>query len=150
MMASVILLVGFIGLIEAVTLSTNAMEHARRQSLAAQILAHYTEELYLARWSTISALSTSSTSLTIDSQFDAARQALGDDLTTASIVRFTLTRQATNPDPMTDVREVKFTVTWVVKTSRTTSGGARLSFTHQRSTSAWYGKYGLPLSYYQN
>lgn len=147
MMASVILLIGFIGLIEAVTLSTNAMEHARRQSLAAQILAHYTEELYLARWATISAISTSASTLTIDSQFDAARQALGDDLTTASIVRFTLTRQAANPDPLTNVREIKFTVTWVVKTSRTTAGGTRLSFTYTRSSSTWYGKYGLMESY---
>ncbi|MBM3855138.1 MAG: hypothetical protein FJ399_18620, partial [Verrucomicrobia bacterium] len=69
MMATLILMVGFIGLIEAVTVASNTMDHARRQALAAQILAHYTEELYLASWSTISGLSTSSTSLTIDSQF---------------------------------------------------------------------------------
>mgnify|MGYP001583403836 CR=1 FL=1 len=149
MMATLILMVGFIGLIEAVTVTSNSMDHARRQALATQILAHYTEELYLASWSTISGLSTSSTTVTIDSQFNAARQALGDDLTTAAVVRFTLKRQATNPDPLTNIREINFTVTWVVKTSRVNSSGTRISFTHTRSTSAWYGKYGLPLSYRQ-
>jgi Tfp pilus assembly protein PilV len=150
MMATLILMVGFIGLIEAVTVASNAMDHARRQSLAAQILAHYTEELYLASWSTISNLSTSTTSLTIDSQFNAARQALGDDLTTGAVVRFTLSRYATNPDPLTNFREINFTVTWVVKTSRRDSSGNRVSFTFSRSTTAWYGKYGLPLSFRQS
>jgi L,D-peptidoglycan transpeptidase YkuD (ErfK/YbiS/YcfS/YnhG family) len=150
MMATLILMVGFIGLIEAITVTTNAMDHARRQSLATQILAHYTEELYLARWSTISAISTNSTTLTIDSQFNEARQALGDDLTTGAVVRFTLRRQATDPDPLTNVREVKFTVTWVVKTSRTNASGTRISFTHTRSSSAWYGKNGLHLSFNQS
>ena len=146
-MASLILAVGFIGMIQAVTLTANSQEHARRQTLATQILAHYTEELYLAGWSTISALPTANTAITIDSQFDEARLALGDNKTAASPVRFTLARTVTNPDPFTNIREVNFTVTWVVKTSRRTDGGSQVSFTHSRSTSAWYGKYGLPLSY---
>lgn len=156
MMATLILMVGFIGLIEAVTVTTNSMDHGRRQSLASQILAHCTEELYLASWTTISGLSTSSTAVTIDSQFDAARQALGDDLlsttfaTSAASVRFSLARVAANPDPVTNIREIRFTVTWVVKTSRRDSSGNRITFTHTRSSAAWYGKYGLPLSYRQS
>ena len=54
MMATLILMVGFIGVIEGVTVSANTMDHGRRQLFAAQILAHHTDELYLASWSTIS------------------------------------------------------------------------------------------------
>lgn len=155
MMATLILMVGFIGLIEAVALTTNAMDHARRQSLAAQILAHHVEEYYLANWATISGLSTTSAAVAIDSQFDAARQALGDDLlattfaTSTASVRFSLARVA-NADPVTNIREIKFTVSWVVKTSRRDAAGNRLTFTHTRSTAAWYGKNGLHLSYNQS
>jgi Tfp pilus assembly protein PilV len=156
MMATLILMVGFIGLIEAVTVTSNSMDHARRQTLAAQILAHHAEELYLATWTTISGVSTTSSAVTIDSQFDAARQALGDDLATSTFatspasVRFSLARVATNPDPVTNIREIRFTVTWVVKTSRRDASGNRVTFTHTRSSAAWYGKYGLSLSYQQS
>lgn len=149
-MATLILMVGFIGLIEAVTVTTNSMEHARRQTLATQILSHEIEKLYLESWSTISGLSTSSSILTIDSQFDDARQALGDDRSANAVVRFSLRRSVTNPNPVTNVREVNYTVTWVVTTSRRDAGGNRVTFTHTRSSSAWYGRYGLPLSYQQS
>jgi Tfp pilus assembly protein PilV len=150
MMATLVLMVGFIGLIEAVTVTTNTMEHARRQTLAAQILNHEIEELYLASWSTISGLPTTSTTLTIDSQFAEAREALGDDGSANAVVRFSLSRTVTSPNPVTNVREVNFTVTWVVTTSRRDNSGNRVTFTHTRSSSAWYGRYGLPHSYQQS
>ena len=56
---------------------------------------------------------TTSTTLTIDSRFDAARLALGDNRTTNTVVRFTLARTVTFPDPVTNIREVNFVVTWV-------------------------------------
>lgn len=150
MIGSLILAVGFIGLIEAISVTTNAMEHARRQTLAVQILNHEIEELYLASWGEISALPTASTAIAIDSQFDEARLALGDNRTANAVVRFTLARTVTDPNPVTNIREANFTVTWVVTTSRRTAGGDRVTFTHRRSSSAWYGKYGLPLSYQQS
>ena len=150
MMAALILTVGFIGLIEAVTVSSTTMDVARRQTLATQIINHEIEELYLASWATISALPTASTAITIDSQFDQARLALGDDKSGTAIVRFSLARTVTSPDPVTNIREVNFTVTWVVTTSRLTTGGTRLTFTSTRANSAWYGKYGLYLSYRQS
>ena len=58
MMASLILVVGFIGLIEAVTLASNTMDHARRQTLATQIVNHEIEKLRFSSWTTISALPT--------------------------------------------------------------------------------------------
>lgn len=149
MMAALILAVGFIGLIEAVTLSATSMDHARRQTLATQIINHEIEELRLASWTTINGLPTASTSITIDSQFDQARLSLGDDGSGSSIVRFSLARTMTSPNPVTNIRQANFTVTWVVTTSRL-SGGSRLTFTYSRSASAWYGKNGLNLSYQQS
>ena len=147
MMASLILVVGFIGLIEAVALASNTMDHARRQTLATQIINHEIEKLRFSSWTTISALPTASTAITIDSQFDQARLALGDDGSGTAVTRFTLARTVTTSDPVTNIREVNFTVTWVVKTSRLNSDGTQLTFTYTRANSAWFGKYGLNLSY---
>ena len=138
-MAATILVVGFIGMIEAMTLGARMMDSARRQTLADQIISHEIEKLRFASWSTISGLPTASTSITIDSQFTAAMAATG--------ATYTLSRTLTSPDPATNLREVNFTVTWVVKTSRHDLGGAMLSFTYTRSNSAYFGKYGLNLTY---
>jgi len=59
---------------------------------------------------------------------------------------YTLTRTLSS-NPVTNIREVNFTVTWVVKTSRRDSSNSPLSFTYSRTNSAWFGKYGLNLSY---
>jgi Tfp pilus assembly protein PilV len=168
MMATVIMMVGFIGMMEAVAIASNTMDHARRQTLATQIINHEIEELFLADWSTISALPTASTAITIDSQFDAARLAVGDNGTATAIVRFSLARTVTSPDPVTNIREVNFTVTWIVTAGRvgsavsqggrTTATGAddyasnirRANTTHTRANSVWLGKYGLHLSYPQS
>lgn len=150
MMASVVMLVGLIGVIEAVAVASTTMDHGRRVNLATQILNHEIEKLYLSDWTTISGLTTASTSITIDSQFDQARLALGDDKSASAIVRYTMSRTVTNPDPVTNIREINFTVTWVVKTSRLDSGGSLVSFTYSRANSVWIGKYGLQLSYKQS
>ncbi len=198
-MAALVLIVGFIGLIEAVTVTTNSMEHARRQTLATQILNHEIEELYLSSWANITALpawagatpvDSDETALPIDRQFWPAwsgtasyevnsvvthngvwyRSRLGHtgrtppnatywtvvtagaatDIVTVFGANFTLVRTVTNPDPVANIREVNFTVTWVVKTSRRDTAGNQVTFTHTRSSSAWYGKDGLQLSYRQS
>ncbi len=153
-MASLVLMVGFIGVIGGVTISSNSMFHERRQTLATQILNHEIEKLYLETWPAISALPTTSTALTIDSQFDDARRSLGDIPEEINddkvVVRFKLARTVTNPNPVANIREVNFTVTWVVTTSRLDAADNRVKFTHTRANSAWYGKYGLQLSYRQS
>jgi len=148
-MAAVIMMVGLIGLIEAVAVASSTMDRARRETVATQIIGHEIEKLYFSSWTTIAALPTASTAITIDSQFDQARLALGDDKSGTALVRFSLARTVTSPDPVTNIREVNFTVTWIVTTSRL-SGGSRVTFTYTRANSAWYGKYGLPLSYTQS
>ena len=135
-MASVILVIGFVGMIETVTLSSGMMDHARRQTLAAQIINHEIEKLRFNSWSQIQALTATSPTPAIDSQFNTA--------ITDSGATYTLTRAVA--DPTTDIREVTYTVTWVVGTSRKNSG-SQVTFTYTRSNSAWFGKYGLNLSY---
>ena len=139
MMAATILVVGFIGLIQAMTVSSSMMDAARRQTLAAQIINHEIERLRFASWSTISGLPTTSTTITIDPQFTPAIAAAG--------AAYSLTRTLTSPDPATNLREVTFTATWVVKTSRRDGSNNLLTFTFTRSNSAYYGKYGLNLTY---
>ncbi len=136
-MASLILVAGFIGMIEAVGLGSNMMDSARRQTLAAQILNHEIEKLRLSSWTTISAMTATSPTPTIDGQFSTA--------ITASGATYTLTR--TVADPTTNLREITYTVTWVVKTSRLKADGTLLTFTYTRTNSAYYGKYGLNLTY---
>lgn len=156
MTAATLLLVGFVGLLGAVTLSANAMDHARRETLAAQILAQEIDKIRLTTdnvnpttWARITALTAANTTLTIDSQFDYAK-----DPNPANVANwsryygadYTLTRNFTSPNPDTNLREVNFTVTWTVRTSRT-SGGQPVTFTYSRRHSTYLGQYGLYLSY---
>jgi hypothetical protein len=208
MMATVITMVGFIGMMEAVTIAATTMDHARRQTFATQVLSHEVNDLYFSTWTTISGLSTSSTAVRIDPQFwpnwsatatyslnrvvahggafyrcvlahgnqtppnstywTAVTSAGASDVVVYSGATYTMARTLTSPDPVTNIREVNFTLTWTVVTGRIASGvtqgnrtvaiGAddyatnlrRADSTHTRVMSAWYGKYGLPLSYPQS
>ena len=187
MMASVILVIGFVGMIEAVTLSARMMDSARRQTLASQIINHEVEKLRFNDWTTISGLPTTSTTVAIDLPFwptwgsvtsyfpnnvvtyngvsyrciatnsgrvppnatywTAVTSALTTDIVVTQGATFTLARTVTSPDPVTNIREVNFTLTWVVTTSRRDSSNSPLTFRYTRSNSAWYGKYGLNLTY---
>lgn len=193
MMASVILVVGFMGMISAMTATSGMMDHARRQSVANQILNHEIEDLRFLTWDVsgstndIVGVSTTSAAVAIDREFwptwnGTASYAANHVVSyngawyrcilansnqtppnatywtsvtagaTTDIVKiqdavYTLTRVATTPDPATDIREIKFTVTWVVTTGRRNTSGDLLTFTYSRTGSAWYGKYGLNLSY---
>lgn len=156
MTASTLLLVGLVGLLGAVTLSANAIDHARRETLAAQILTHEIDKIRLttnnvnpATWALINALTATNTTLTIDSQFDFAKDPNPTNQANWSRyygATYTLTRNFTNPNPDTNLREVNFTLTWTVRTSRT-SGGQPVIFTYSRRHSTYLGKYGLYLSY---
>ena len=144
-MATTILTVGFIGLIQAVTICSGMMDQARRQTLANQILDHEIEQLRFLDWPGISALSTAPQSLIIDSQFDGDRLALGDNLTASAPVKFTATRVVN--DVVDSLRQVTITVTWVVTSSRKDTSGSAVQFTYSRVNSAYLGNNGLNLSY---
>lgn len=141
-MASVILVVAFIGMIEAMTVSSGSMDHARRQTLAYQIMSHEIERLRYAPWTNgstgINDLATGPTAITIDSQFGGAIAASGATYVLSQSVADIVTGS---------LREVTYTVTWTVSTSRRKSDGSQLKFSFTRTAAAWYGKYGVNLSY---
>jgi Tfp pilus assembly protein PilV len=62
--AALVLVVAFIGMIRALTFTSGLMDHARRQTVATQILTHEIEQLRLCSWAEINALPTTA-SLTV-------------------------------------------------------------------------------------
>lgn len=153
MMAAVILVVGFMGMITALTLGSEMMATARRQTLANQILTHEIEKLRLSSWSTVSGLATSSTTVTVDSQFTNA-------ITACGLVSTDLTLTRTAADLTTDLREVTFTLTWSKSGSSTAAATptgswldqvafyrpSSIARTYTRKMSAYIGKYGLSIN----
>jgi Tfp pilus assembly protein PilV len=137
MMGATLLVVGLMGMIQAITIGSEMMATAQRQTLAAQIINHEIEKLRLSSWTTISGLAAGPTSVTIDSQFSAAITANG----LVSGTTLTLSRSVSDVVSGT-LREVVFTVTWTMKPSGLTS-----SRTYTRVMSAYYGKYGIGSTY---
>lgn len=148
-MASVILVVGLIGMIQGITIGSEMMATARRQTIAAQILDHEIGKLRLKNWTYISSLASVSAA-TYDSDLASLDTAIA-----ASGVTFTLASTVTTVT--TDLREVTFSVTWTksgTTTAATTATGSwfeQLSFasptpiarTYTRKSTAYFGKYGL-------
>jgi len=154
-MAATILVVGFIGLIEAVTIGSEEIDTARQQQVAAQIIATEIEELRSGPWSTLSGLPASAT-LTIDAagapSGDETAFALcnfttgtGDDntalLAQAKGFTCTLARTRLRPTGATassvTFLKVVYTVSWTSNTGRT----------YSRSTETYFGMNGLHLSF---
>lgn len=157
-MATTILLVGFVGLIQAVTIMSEALDTARKQQVAQQILTAEIEKLRGKDWSTIANLPDSA-SITVGPAaalsgnltsfaLSAYTAATGDDNTTlASLANgftcsFTRTRlrpSAATASTVTFV-QVVYTVTWTSNTGRT----------HRVSQETFLGQNGLHLSYQQS
>jgi hypothetical protein len=149
MMASAILVIGLIGMIQGITIGSEMMATARRQTIAAQILDHEIGKLRLKNWTYINSLA-SAAAVTYDSDLASLDTAIA-----ASGVTFTLASTVTTVT--TDLREVTFTVTWTksgTTTAATTATGSwlnQLSFaspspiarTYTRMSTAYFGKYGL-------
>ncbi len=149
MMASVILVVGFIGMISAVTVGSEMLATARRQSVAARILDHETGKLRLSSWSTLSAL-TNASAATYTSDLTTLNTAI-----TSSGVTYNLERDVI--DLNTDLREVTLIVTWTKLGSSANataatgswlqqlsfSGSAPIARTYTRKSVSWFTKYGL-------
>jgi prepilin-type N-terminal cleavage/methylation domain-containing protein len=158
MMASAILVVGLMGMIQGVTIGSEMMATARRQTIASQILEHEIGKLRLLPWEISSSVANENcisdlgdlAATTYDSD-----QASIDTAIAASGVTFTLAR--TVATVTSDLKEVSFTVTWT-KSGTTTaataasgswldklsfSGSAPIARTYTRKSSAYFGKYGL-------
>ncbi|MDP2138295.1 MAG: hypothetical protein Q8J74_10620 [Candidatus Didemnitutus sp.] len=137
-MAATILVVGVMGMIRAITIGSEMMATARRQTLAAQIINHELEAFRFSSWATISGLSTGVTTLTINDQFNSAITAVG--LTKGTTL--TLSRTVANVADLTNVREITLTVTWTMRPS-----GASVVRTYRRMGSSYFGQYGLNQTY---
>jgi len=152
MMAAVILVVAFFGMIQALTIGSEMMATARRQTIANQIITHEIERLRLKSWAEIAALTTSAAA-TYDSDSDEIDAAIA-----ASGVSFQLATSVTTVT--TDFREVTFTLQWTKSgtsaAANETSGSwlQKLSFagsspiarTYTRIGVAYFTKYGANLS----
>jgi Tfp pilus assembly protein PilV len=158
MMATTILLVGFIGLIQSISIGSDALDLARKQQLANQIVAAEIEKLRGGSWTTIASLPASaSLAISPDGTLsgDVTRFALSnytaattDDNTALSTLArgFTcsFTRERLRPSGATaaNVTYVKlvYTIQW-------TSSNGRV---HQHSSETYLGMNGLHLSYQQS
>lgn len=153
-MASVILVVGFIGMIQAVAIGSEMLATARRQTLAAQIINHEMDRLRLLPWSRMPASGTET--VTIDTQFAQAIQACGLAATDIELSRTTVNLDGLS-NAQTTHKEVTFTVTWQKRGTTAEANAAtgswlqRLSFqrdapiarTYTRSMTSWFTQHGL-------
>jgi prepilin-type N-terminal cleavage/methylation domain-containing protein len=154
MMAATILVVGFIGLIQAVTIGSETMDTARRQQIAAQLVAAEIDRLRTSPWSTIANLPATAT-ITVDNTGAAsgndASFALCNFTTTPAddntallaLARgFTITYTRTRLRPggasagTVTFLKLAYTVTWTSNTGRS----------YSRYTETYLGMNGLHLS----
>lgn len=161
MMATAILLVGFIGLIQAVTIGSESLDTARRTQVAHQLVAAELEKLRGGAWSMIANLPPTS-SLSIDSTGAlsgdrtsfaisgfTANTTADDNATLAGLAKgltCTLTREYLRPSGATAATatfvKLTYTVTW--------TSAAGIGRTHTYTAESFLGANGLHLSYQQS
>jgi hypothetical protein len=158
MMATTILLVGFIGLIQALTIMSEALDTARKQQVAQQFAAAEIEKLRGKDWTTIANLPATATisvgaagAVTGDATNFAltnyTADAADDNTTLAKLgngftCSFTRTRLRPSSASAATVTFVKlvYTVSWTSNTGRI----------HRHSIETYLGQNGLHLSYQQS
>jgi hypothetical protein len=140
MMAATILVVGFIGMIQALTIGSEMMATARRQTLATRLLNHYVDKLRVETYATIDALPKTSTLI---GSSVSSEPAFDDEFVTpvsASGAVFRLHRAIAAVSGSSDLLDVTLTVTWVVRPS-----GITVSRTYTRTNSVYIARHGLNL-----
>jgi hypothetical protein len=161
MMASVILVTGFIGMISAITVGSEMLATARRQNLATQIITHELEKLRWVDFTTIDGYPAGPTTITIDSQFNADIAACGLTTDTSNTANPYILLQRSVADTVAgSMCQVTYTVTWQ-KSGTTTAanttagswleklslgGNAPVRRTYVRKGFGFFGKYGLNLN----
>ncbi|HUJ45223.1 MAG TPA: prepilin-type N-terminal cleavage/methylation domain-containing protein [Opitutaceae bacterium] len=134
-LASTILLVGFVGMIEALAVGSEMLDTARKQTIAAQIMEAEIEYLRLQSWPTIQGLTSKSADFLTN--YPDFQQATLSGLASFAGTSFKFSRQLANPDPHSDVRQVTMTVSWTSITGKP----------HSRSSNVYICRYGLSASY---
>jgi type II secretory pathway component PulJ len=158
MTATTILLVGFVGLIQALTIGTEALDTARKQQVANQIVTAELEKLRGGAWTVIANLPASAT-INVSSTGTISGDATGfaltnftadatdDNTTLRDLARgFTCTLERTRLRPSAATAatvtfvKVVYTVTWKSNTGRS----------HQHRLESYLAMNGLHLSYQQS
>jgi Tfp pilus assembly protein PilV len=134
-LASTILLVGFIGMIEALAVGSEMLDTARKQTIAAQIMEAEIEYLRLQSWTAIQGLTSRSSDYLAN--YPDFQQASLSGLATFAGTSFKFSRQMGNPDPHTNLRQITMTVSWTSITGKP----------HSRTSNVYIGRYGLSASY---
>ena len=131
-LASTILLVGFVGMIEALAVGSEMLDTARKQNIAGQIVQGEVEYLRMQSWSAVSSLaSTAPDYLSNYPEFSST------SLATVAGTTFTFSRQVISPNPHPNIRQVALTISWTSITGKP----------HTRSCNAYVGKFGLDVAY---
>jgi Tfp pilus assembly protein PilV len=157
MMATVVTLVAVVGLVQAVTIGAEMLDVSRKQTVAMQLIRNEIEGVHLQSWTTVNnALTTGGPfSLTINSAgtgltataTSAARKAFAltnystvttDDNVSLMGVAKDFTCSLTVTTVKANLLQLTYTVTW-------TGGNRRKDYS--RSSTTYYGKYGLNLYY---
>lgn len=158
MMATTILLVGFIGLIQAVTIGSEALDTARKQQVANQIISAEVEKLRAQPWTTIANLPAAAT-VTVGATGvvtgDTTRFALSNFTVAAADDNTALTSLAkgfTCSMAMTRLRPTSATSSTVtfVKLVYTVSWSSNTGRVHRHMLETYLGQNGLHLSYQQS
>ena len=159
MMATAVTLVAVVGLIMAVTMGSEMLDIARKQTVAMQIMGNEIESIHLRDWTTASALlvpgnysitvNSNGTGFSLGSATDKKAFALSNSTSLAtppfvdnsnlisSAKGFTCSLTVTLV--RTNLLQFTYTVTWI---------GGNLRKTYSRTSTTYYGKTGLNL-YYQ-
>jgi prepilin-type N-terminal cleavage/methylation domain-containing protein len=162
MMATAILLVGFIGLIQAVTIGSNFLDTARKIQVANQIITAEIEKLRSSDWTTIANLpdtGTSTATITIS-----AAGAISGDATNFALSNFTAATSDDNTDLASLAKGVtcSFTRTYLRPSSATSATATYLQLvytvswknstgkTQSQQLAAYFAKNGLHLSFQQS
>ena len=148
-MAATILVVGFVGLIQAVTIGTEMLDTARKQMVAQQIINGEITALRLGAWSQLTATWPSPCLIRINDTGTGATGNLAyfgltnfttttaDDNTSLMAIAGGFTCSVTKSWVRGNYYQLTYTVTWTGSTGRS----------YARSQQAFFGRNGLQLSY---
>jgi hypothetical protein len=129
-----ILVVGVIGMIQALSAGSEMLDVARKQTIATQIIHGEIDKLRLSSWPTVKNLSRTSTAVSIDSSLSSMSQ----NFQCSRII------DDVSPDGSGTLLRITFTVTW---TAATGSTQRLVGTSYSRSGYTYFGQYGLYVSY---
>lgn len=158
MMAMAIVVVGVVGMMQAVTLGSESLDTARKQRVATQIAQAEIERLRNTDWTAIAALPTTAT-LTISPS-----GAVSGDLDDFALTNFTVATTDDNTALLEQARGFRctFVQTWLRPSSASAATVTYIKFVytvtwtssagrrHSRQFESYLGKNGLQLSYQQS